>query len=87
MDIEIVAGGAMNTAHTEAPGIRKIICDIEEVVESANLLAMELTISALENEVMSDSLAGSLPTLRTVAKRAMIATEEIERLVRGLREK
>lgn len=75
----------MNTAEMGPPALHQVICDIEEVVENANLLAMELALKAGENEESSGALSQELNALRLMANRAMAATEEIERLIRGLR--
>ena len=75
----------MNSTEMAQPKFEKIIGEIEQVVESANMLALELTVKAFENEEMSSSLNQSLDLLKGMASRAMVATDEIERLVRGLK--
>ncbi len=74
----------MKTTQTCQPVVWQVIVDIEEAVENANLLAMELVMRSCENEQLNGALSGDLPAMQKMADRAMTATNEIGRLVREL---
>lgn len=75
----------MNRAVAQKSEIQDIVRTIEEAVESANLLALELTLKSFENDAMNESRGRELESIMHVAERAMVATSEIEKLVKDLR--
>jgi hypothetical protein len=75
----------MNRAVAQKPEIQDIVRNIEDAVESANLLALELTLKSFENDAMSESRVREIESIMHVAERAMAATSEIEKLVKDLR--
>jgi methyl-accepting chemotaxis protein len=62
-----------------------IIRNIEETVERANLLALELALKSLENSELVDEYSLEIDGMSQLADRAAHATGEIERLVRRLK--
>ncbi len=74
----------MKTTPTCQPAVWRVIVDIEEAVENANLLAMELVIQSCENDQLNGALSGDLAAMQKMAERAMTATNEIGKLVREL---
>ena len=75
----------MDCAESRDVAVGDIIRTIEDAVEKANLLALELTLRCLENEKLTDGYAAELSAVSQVASRAALATDEIERLVRRLK--
>ena len=75
----------MNSAVAQKHELQDIVRNIEEAVESANILALELTLKSFENDAMSESRVREIEGIKQVAERAMIATSEIEKLVKDLR--
>jgi len=73
----------MGSALREEMPVSRVIRYIEEAVESANLLAMELTLTAFESDEMCKRM-DNLDMVQDMVSRAMIATEEIGKLVGGL---
>lgn len=67
------------------PRVDDIIADIEETVERANLLALELALKSLENSDLNDVYNTEINSMTQLADRAAHATGEIERLVRKLK--
>jgi len=74
----------MKTTQSCQPAVWQVIVDIEEAVENANLLAMELVMRSCENELLNGALSGDLAAMQKMADRAMSATNEIGKLVREL---
>lgn len=75
----------MECAVQRETGVGTIIRTIEDAVEKANLLALEMTLKCLENDRLTESHADELSAISQIASRAALATDEIERLVRRLR--
>lgn len=67
---------------SQQPQMEDILRNMEEAMESANLLSIELAVRAFENEELS-RCAGSMDSFKEMADRAICVTEEISRLVRG----
>lgn len=61
----------------------EIIRELEETVERANLLALELALKAFEEEGPDKPM--EMNRIGHLAGRAACATEEVERLVRRLK--
>ncbi len=74
----------MKTTQTCQPAAWQVIVDIEEAVENANLLAMELVMRSCETDQLNGTLSGDLAAMQKMADRAMTATNEIGKLVREL---
>ena len=74
----------MKTTQSCQPAVWQVIVDIEEALENANLLAMELVMRSCENEQLNSERNGDLVAMQKIADRAMNATNEIGRLVREL---
>ncbi|SNB47070.1 hypothetical protein [Geobacter sp. DSM 9736] len=66
----------------DAAVLKEIIAELEETVEQANLLALELALKSLEDE--TDASAG-MDEVEQLAGRAARATVEVEQLVRRLK--
>ncbi len=62
-----------------------IIRNIEEAVEKANLLALELALRSLDNDRLNETYSSEVDGISQLADRAAHATDEIERLVRRLK--
>lgn len=64
--------------------VGRVIRHIEEVLEKANMLTMELAIRSVENEEITGRITRTLD-FEAMAERAYEATDTISRLVRELR--
>lgn len=67
----------------DAGMLADVIRELEETVEKANLLALEMALRALDEEEPDGS--PRMDQLGEIAGRAACATDEVERLVRRLK--
>lgn len=74
----------MNHQTLDAAMLGDLIRELEETVEKANLLALELALKAFEDEE-SGNTSIELDGIGQLAGQAAYATEEVERLVRRLK--
>lgn len=75
----------MNGETIDAGMLAGIIQELEETVERANLLALELALKTLDEEDAIGACPEEVAGVEHLANRAVCATGEIERLVRRLK--